>query len=39
MKIVVFGPGRRIGALRDGTVVDLSGAVADDAIVSKSSCT
>lgn len=28
MKIVVFGPGRRTGALRDGMVVDLSGAFA-----------
>jgi acylpyruvate hydrolase len=28
MKIVVFGPGRRAGALRDGKVVDLSGAFA-----------
>src|SRR5689334_4296214 len=28
MKIVVFGPGRRTGALRDGAVVDLSGAFA-----------
>ena len=26
MKIVVFGPGRRTGALRDDMVVDLSGA-------------
>src|SRR3977135_3171453 len=26
MKIVVFGPGRRTGALRDGMVVDLCGA-------------
>ena len=28
MKIVVFGPGRRTGALRDGMVVDLCGAFA-----------
>jgi acylpyruvate hydrolase len=28
MKIVVYGPGRRTGALRDGMVVDLSGAFA-----------
>jgi 2-keto-4-pentenoate hydratase/2-oxohepta-3-ene-1,7-dioic acid hydratase in catechol pathway len=28
MKIVVFGPARRIGALRDGLVVDLCGAYA-----------
>jgi acylpyruvate hydrolase len=28
VKIVVFGPGRRTGALRDGMVVDLSGAFA-----------
>src|SRR5579862_9462924 len=28
MKIVVFGPGRRTGALRDGMIVDLSGAFA-----------
>jgi hypothetical protein len=28
MKIVVYGPDRRTGALRDGSVVDLSGAFA-----------
>jgi hypothetical protein len=28
VKIVVFGPGRRTGALRDGMVVDLCGAFA-----------
>jgi len=28
MKIVVYGPDRRTGVLRDGSVVDLSGAFA-----------
>jgi acylpyruvate hydrolase len=28
MKIVVYGPERRVGALRDGTIVDLCGAFA-----------
>ena len=28
MKIVVYGPQKRTGALRDGSVVDLSGAFA-----------
>src|SRR6267154_5242763 len=32
MKIVVFGPGRRTGALRDGMVVDLCGAFAKYAL-------
>jgi len=31
MKIVVFGPERRTGALHDGQVVDLCGAFAHDA--------
>src|SRR5260370_27798909 len=32
MKIVVFGPGRRTGALRDDMVVDLCGAFAKYAL-------